>query len=312
MASMVLHLRSETKYLERCSALSPLTTKSLLEAGYRINVERSPSRIFQDKEFEAVGATLVPAGSWRMISPFTTNTSNSAIATNGKTAGSDISFAQGGGTLYDIEFLADASGRRVAAFGYYAGYAGAAIALVAWSHQLTHPVGEPLRSIPISDYESESAVVKSVKSALSSSLPNNAGQPPRVLIIGALGRCGSGAADFCLAAGVPASSILKWDTSETASGGPFPEIAAADIFINCIYLAAPTPPFVTRDSLSKHDRRLRVACDVSCDPNNPHNPVPVYSDYSTFERPTLPVESSGKRGESGILVAVVAEFEDTT
>ena len=28
------------------------------------NVERSPVRIFEDKEFEDVGATMVPTGSW--------------------------------------------------------------------------------------------------------------------------------------------------------------------------------------------------------------------------------------------------------
>lgn len=29
-----------------------------------MNVERSPERIFDDEEFEAVGATLVAEGSW--------------------------------------------------------------------------------------------------------------------------------------------------------------------------------------------------------------------------------------------------------
>lgn len=29
-----------------------------------MNVERSSERIFDDEEFEAVGATLVPEGSW--------------------------------------------------------------------------------------------------------------------------------------------------------------------------------------------------------------------------------------------------------
>ena len=35
-------------------------------------------------------------------------------------------FVAGGGTLYDLEYLVDANGRRVAAFGYWAGFAGAA------------------------------------------------------------------------------------------------------------------------------------------------------------------------------------------
>ena len=44
--------------------LTPSTTKALIDAGYTVNVERSPERIFDDCEFEAVGATLVPEGSW--------------------------------------------------------------------------------------------------------------------------------------------------------------------------------------------------------------------------------------------------------
>ena len=44
--------------------MTPKTTKALLDAGYKVNVEKSPERIFNDKEFEDVGATLVPEGSW--------------------------------------------------------------------------------------------------------------------------------------------------------------------------------------------------------------------------------------------------------
>ena len=45
--------------------VSPDVAKGLLQVGYQINVERSSTRIFKDDEFEAVGATLVPEGSWR-------------------------------------------------------------------------------------------------------------------------------------------------------------------------------------------------------------------------------------------------------
>lgn len=44
--------------------MTPTTTKALIEAGYVVNIERSAERIFEDEEFEAVGATLVPEGSW--------------------------------------------------------------------------------------------------------------------------------------------------------------------------------------------------------------------------------------------------------
>lgn len=63
--SLNLHLRSETgKHLEHRSALTPTTTKALIDAGYKVNVERSPQRIFDDEDFEKVGATLVAENSW--------------------------------------------------------------------------------------------------------------------------------------------------------------------------------------------------------------------------------------------------------
>lgn len=43
--------------------LTPSTTKALVDAGYAVNVERSPERIFDDSEFKAAGATLAPEGS---------------------------------------------------------------------------------------------------------------------------------------------------------------------------------------------------------------------------------------------------------
>jgi len=195
-------------------------------------------------------------------------------------------FPRGGGTLYDLEFLQDASGRRVAAFGYHAGYSGAALALLNWAKQIRD--GESLGSI--SYFSNDTTLVKLVTKAVNGAAQKNGGNAPRVLIIGALGRCGSGAVDLCEAAGVPASSILRWDMEETKGGGPFREIVESDIFINCIYLTQPIPPFVTKDSLADPGRMLSVVCDVSCDPNNPHNPVPIYDDWTTFGKPTLPVE----------------------
>lgn len=45
--------------------VTPTTVRKLLEKGFVVNVERSPIRIFEDKEFEDVGASLMPTGSWR-------------------------------------------------------------------------------------------------------------------------------------------------------------------------------------------------------------------------------------------------------
>lgn len=282
--------------------MSPVSAKALLDAGYVVRVERSSDRIYKDEEFAAAGAELIPAGSWLKAPrediilglkelpeddiPFPNPYIHFQHCFKKQTgwAASLARFARGGGTLYDLEFLTNPDGRRVAAFGYWAGYAGAAIALLAWAHQLTSP-GTPQGPVPV--FDTAPVLAEHIKSTIEAPLRANGGKPPRVIVIGALGRCGKGAVDFCTAIGIPESSILKWDMAETAPGGPFPEVAESDIFINCVYLGPNrTPPFVTFESLATPARRLRVICDVSCDPNSENNPIPIYSTYSSFNNPT--------------------------
>lgn len=304
--STTIHLRSECKPLEHRSALTPTTAKALLEAGYHVHVERSPERVFDDSEFEKVGATLVPEGSW-VDTPRDTiivglkelpedkfalkhTHVQFAHCYKGQGGWQDVlaRFPQGGGTLLDLEFLTDDSGRRVAAFGYHAGYAGAALALEAWAWQLSHSADEAMPSV--TSYPNQDLLLNDVKSKLADG-EKKAGRTPRVLIIGALGRCGTGAVDLCKQAGIPDQNILKWDLPETrAKTGPYEEITTSDVFINCIYLSDEIPPFLNYDSLSSPDRKLSVVCDVSCDTTNPHNPIPIYTENSTFDKPTLPVK----------------------
>lgn len=110
--------------------------------------------------------------------------------------------------------------------------------------------------------------------------------------MGALGRCGTGACDFARKVGIPEENIIKWDINETKKGGPFPEIVQSDIFVNCIYLSQKIPPFITQELIDGPDRKLSIISDVSCDTTNPNNPIPVYTINTTFDKPTVPVETS--------------------
>lgn len=196
-------------------------------------------------------------------------------------------FPNGGGKLYDLEFLTDEKGRRVAAFGYHAGYAGAALALLTWAHQVLKP-NEELPAIK--PYDNQDALVQDVKAQVYSA-HQTAKHWPRTLVIGALGRCGGGAVQMCRDAALPEEEILRWDMEETKKGGPFDEIAESDIFVNCIYLTSKIPPFVTKESLAKNPkRRLSVVCDVSCDPNSANNPIPIYDRCTTFSDPLVKVD----------------------
>lgn len=108
---------------------------------------------------------------------------------------------------------------------------GAALAIQNWAWQATEKGDFP----SVNTYPNETALVADVKKAYAKG-QEKTGRTPQVIVIGALGRCGRGAVDMCIKAGIPADKVLKWDMAETAPGGPFKEIPESDIFINCIYL----------------------------------------------------------------------------
>ena len=297
---------------------------SKLIIGFKITVERSEQRIFDDNEFEEygrskhiyltsdrVGVEMASAGSWRKAAKSTYIIGLKELPENDTSplVHQHIMFAHcykqqagwkqvlsrwptGGGTLLDLEFLTNEKGQRVAAFGYHAGFAGAALSLEVWAHKQLH--GQSTQRFPsVKPSPNEPALIAEVTAAVSKGSELSK-YLPRVIIIGALGRCGSGAVDCCLKCGIPDANILKWDLAETSHGGPFPQILDTDIFINCIYLSKPGPAFVTLPMLqAKPGRKLNIICDVSCDTTNPHNPIPIYSVNTTFADPTISVEVAG-------------------
>jgi saccharopine dehydrogenase (NAD+, L-lysine-forming) len=165
-----------------------------------------------------------------------------------------------------------------------------------WSWQLTHPNGEPLPGLETFTegrgfYNNESEMIAQLKEDVAAG-EKVAGRKPTSLVLGALGRCGSGAVDLLEKIGC--SEVKKWDLAETKERpGPYDEIIESDIFVNCIYLSQPIPPFVSLESLKNPNRKLSVVCDVSCDTTNPHNPIPIYNINTTFDKPTVPVEVEG-------------------
>jgi len=191
-------------------------------------------------------------------------------------------FHHGGGKLYDIEFLTDDAGRRVAAFGFHAGFAGAAAGALAVAAERS---GKRLGTLH--PYPNEQAMVNDLRDKLGAGAKG-----VRALVIGALGRCGRGAVDLFRKIGLEEENIFKWDMAETAKGGPFQEILDVDIFVNCIYLDSAIPPFITYDQINAagKGRRLRFVVDVSCDTTNPFNPIPIYAVNTTFLNPAVLVD----------------------
>lgn len=106
-------------------------------------------------------------------------------------------FSHGKGTLYDLEYLKGKDGRGVATFGHHAGFAGAAIGLLALA---ARKEGGDGTLGALGTYNLEEDLVKDVKNKLL--VGGKKLEDLKVLIIGALGRCGSGALELLLKVGL--------------------------------------------------------------------------------------------------------------
>lgn len=286
-----LWVRSEQRNNERRVGLTPDGAARLRAQGVKITVEHSPTRIIPIDGYRDAGCSIAPTGSWPEAPKDTIIFGLKELPDDGsplphrhimfghafkqQPAGRRLldRFVAGGGTLYDLEYLTDDQGRRVAAFGYWAGFVGAAMAFRCWNAQQSGRIDGPVDAYP------DAGVLTEQLKALQT------GPVPRVLIIGALGRVGTGAADLCTELGLP---VTKWDMVETAKGGPFPEVLDHDILLNAI-LARPGCPVFVPASATTDPRRLRVIGDIACDPESAYSPIKVYDRTTTWAEPALRV-----------------------
>ena len=292
-----LWVRAEQRPNEERVGLTPDGAKALIAAGISVTVEESSVRAIGIDGYRAAGCAIAAENNWpeapadaiifglkELPDDGTALTHRHIMfghAFKGHPAGQVLlrRFREGGGTLYDLEYLVDADGRRVAAFGYWAGYAGAAVALKCWAAQQSGGICGP-----VSTYDSSTHLLADLQSELLATGTHR----PTALVIGALGRVGTGAADLCTAMGVP---ITRWDMAETASGGPFPQVLQHDIFLNCILARPGTPVFVPA-SAKVAPRKLSVIGDISCDPDSDFSPIKVYDRTTTWNDPALRVHDT--------------------
>jgi saccharopine dehydrogenase (NAD+, L-lysine-forming) len=211
----------------------------------RLTVEESPQRIFPIEEYEAAGCRRAPAGSW-------VSAPRDAVILGLKelpaepeelihrhvcfghaykrqpgAAGLLRRFAAGGGALLDLEYLVDEEGRRLAAFGFWAGYLGAALAVLRHRGRLTAPLAP------------------STKEELDAVLRPGAGDARcTALVIGALGRSGRGAVTAFRAAGTEAT---RWDLAETRDLDR-PALLGHDVLVNAVLATTPVPPVLRAET----------------------------------------------------------------
>ncbi|GLW92409.1 saccharopine dehydrogenase [Actinokineospora globicatena] len=274
-----LWLRHEVRTTERRAPIVPDDARTLVDAGITVTVEDSPQRVFDTGDYAAAGCAVAETGSWvdapddvfvvglKELPDAPAELRHQHVYFGHAYKGQDGAaalldrFTCGGGALLDLEYLTDANGRRLAAFGYWAGYVGAALAVLHLRGSLT----TPLR--PLTRDELDTALRGHVDA--------------RALVVGALGRSGRGALDALAVAGLDATA---WDLAETRDLDK-PALLAHDLLVNAVLTTTPVPPFVTDADLDTPGRRLAVISDVTCDVTSDCNVLPVYDRITDWDEP---------------------------
>lgn len=278
-----LWIRSETRETERRTPVVPDDVRRLVQVGFTVTVEESAQRVFPVEEYEEAGASIAPAHSW-VVAPedayvigikelpeeptdLTHRHIYFAHAFKGQSdATATLSrFRRGGGTLLDIEYLLDEQGKRVVAFGYWAGYVGAALGILRLGDALEAPLS------PMGKEDLDERLVATGRAGTDQCL---------ALVTGARGRSGRGAQKALATAGLP---ITRWDRQETRDLHK-QAMLGHDLLVNCVVTHVPATPFVEAADLD-HERRLRVLADVTCDVTGPTNMLPVNTAITTWEQP---------------------------
>ncbi|PZG46590.1 saccharopine dehydrogenase, partial [Spongiactinospora gelatinilytica] len=183
-----LWLRREAGPTELRAPIAPAAARALIAAGIAVTVEDCPRRIFRTEEYAAAGCRIAGPGTWPDAPddhyviglkepeddplPLRHRHLFFGHAYNGQRGAGRLlrRFAEGGGSLLDLEHVTDAAGVRVAAFGHWAGYVGAALAVLHAGGLLDAPL-RPM-SLP----------------ALEAALRRPRERVATALVIGALGR----------------------------------------------------------------------------------------------------------------------------
>ncbi|MGB3858875.1 MAG: saccharopine dehydrogenase [Ornithinimicrobium sp.] len=278
--SLHLWMRAEVRPTERRAPITPTDAGTLIASGATVTVERSLQRIFDVEDYAAVGCHIVETGSWveapseaSIVGIKELPTEPEALrhthiyfahAYKGQDGAEELlaRFARGGGELLDVEYLT-VNQRRVVAFGYWAGYVGASLALLQARGALTGPLAPMGRA------------------ELDRSVRQSASGPGSALVIGARGRSGRGAVDALAGAGW---DVTKWGLVDTADLDK-DALLRHELLVNCVVTHRPQEPFVTPDDIGAKGRHLRVIGDVTCDVTSANNVLPINTSVTSWDAP---------------------------
>jgi len=273
-------MRAEVRATERRAPITPGDAATLIADGAELTVEHSDQRVFDIGEYAEAGAAIADTGSWvdapshayvvgiKELPEEPAELRHTHIffahAYKGQDGAAEllVRFERGGGELLDVEYLT-VNGRRVVAFGYWAGYVGASLALLQAHGALSGPL------------------VPTTRAQMDTDVRDHCAPSGSSLVIGARGRSGRGAVDALASAGWEAT---RWGMNDTVTLDK-DRLLQHELLINCVVSHRPQEPFVTLDDVAVCGRQLRVIGDVTCDVTSANNVLPLNRSVTTWDQP---------------------------
>ena len=268
-----IYLRKETKENEYRTPLTPQDCKILINNNYEIMFESSETRCYKNEEYEKTGCipthinniddSTIIVGLKELdineIALFSHKHFYFSHAFKGQLNSHHIinRFKENNGYIYDYEYIVDKNGRRMIAFGYWAGYAGIYLGLLQYN---TPIIGE---LVPIFDISKIHHIFSQYTSK------------PKITICGANGRCGTGCLEFLKSIDIIPHICEKND--------PIPY--DTEIFINAIYLAPDSTVIFFDETTIRNYTKLKVIVDISCDIHSKNNPIKLEYQMTSFKAP---------------------------
>lgn len=277
----IIYLRSELNYNEYRCPIVPLDTILLIQKGFIVYVESSKNRIYEDIEYEKAGA-IITTDPWYdekyksgliiglkdipkldkldshrhiYFSHSFKNQKNSEIILD--------SFKKSNSIIYDYEFLLDSNKKRKLAFGFYAGFVGCCLGLMQYySKQVKKENISNLKP-----YKFKMDLLNNIQKL----------DAIKIVVIGPNGRSGSGVITVLDHFKIPFNKLCKTDSKTN--------LEKYDIVFNCILLEKNLNE-VWFDEKTIFNKPI-IIVDISCDYSSLNNPIKIYNEPTTWEKPVF-------------------------
>ena len=276
-----LFLRNEIFNNEYRAPIIPSHVKILIDYGYIVYIQSSSNRCYDDFDYIKYGAVLV-FDDWYnynndcliigikelnfldklnnhnhlYFSHSFKNQFNSNYILQ--------SFKKSNSILFDFEYFINTYGKRIIAFGFFAGIVGTALGIMQFYNKTNNI--DDINNLTY--WNSIQNVIKSVNHKIISNI--------NIAIVGPNGNSGSGV-KFIL-------DQLHIKYHQYTTDMDKSTLINYDIVFNCINLTSCIPVWFDNNTIF---RKNIVIVDISCDYKNPFNPIKIYNKSTNFIKPVF-------------------------